>query len=638
MVKKLDKLTVERPETCPACMSTIKSSSGSGGHFGPCIEPNGVRFRLWAPEVKTVDVALTRVYGDHFVAMNALDEGWFEVLIPEVGAGTLYRFLINGETLVTDPASRFQPDDVFGPSQVVDTAAFAWRNDAWKGRPWPETILYELHVGTFTPEGTYDGVRARLPYLKELGVTAVELMPLADFPGGRNWGYDGVLPFAPDSAYGTPADLQRLIDAAHGLGLMVFLDVVYNHFGPEGNFLHQYAPQFFTLAHKTPWGQAINFSVPQVRDFFTANAVYWLRDYHFDGLRLDAVHAIRDDSDVHVLEELVQTVAKVFPGDRHVHLVLENESNHACFLDRDQAGKPRFYAGQWNDDIHHVCHVLATGESQGYYLDYADDTLNRLGRCLAQGFAYQGEPSVFRQGELRGEASAHLPPDAFVAFLQNHDQIGNRALGERLSVMATEERRIALTAILLLSPQIPMLFMGEEWGTRHPFPFFCDFHGDLADAVREGRRQEFAAFPEFADPVVRTGIPDPNNPATAQSAVLDWNEPDRPEYATWVKLHRNLLALRWKRIVPLVPLIRPGKAIWTTQDKTALTVRWPLSDDRVLVLAANLGPEAVLVELQDITDDPSATVYSSPEARYEDGGLMLGAWSVFWAVIFPIDF
>ncbi len=468
--------------------------------FGPLLESDGVRFRLWAPGAKKVDVVLVGQDQEHSVVMSATQDGWHEVLVPEAGPGSLYRFRINDGTLVPDPGSRFQPEDVFGPSQVVDTAGFSWENPDWKGRPWVETVLYELHVGTFTPEGTYDGVRARLPYLKELGVTAVELMPLADFPGHRNWGYDGVLPFAPDSAYGTPEDLRRLIDEAHGLGLMVFLDVVYNHFGPEGNYLHLYAPRFFTEAHQTPWGAAIDFSVPQVREFFIANAVYWLREYRFDGLRLDAVHAIQDDGPVHILEELAQTVARVLPQDRHVHLVLENDANQARFLAREGAGNPKYYGAQWNDDIHHVYHVLGTGETQGYYADYADNVLDRLGRCLAQGFAYQGEPSPHREGEARGEPSAHLPPEAFVAFIQNHDQIGNRALGERLTRLAPEEKRTALTAMYLLSPQIPMLYMGEEWASEQPFPFFCDFQGDLAEAVREGRRKEFAAFPEFADP------------------------------------------------------------------------------------------------------------------------------------------
>ena len=604
--------------------------------FGPCLEKPGVRFRLWAPEAAQVDVLLVGPGQDRCVAMQATKDGWYEVLVPEAGEGSLYQFKINGETLVPDPGSRFQPDDVQGPSQVVDTADFVWENRDWQGRPWAETILYELHVGTFTPEGTYDGVRARLPYLKELGVTAVELMPLADFPGRRNWGYDGVLPFAPDSVYGTPRDLQRLIDEAHGLGLMVFLDVVYNHFGPEGNYLHLYAPGFFTEAHQTPWGAAIDFSVPQVRDFFIANAVYWLREYRFDGLRLDAVHAIQDNSPVHILEELAETVTSVLPEDRLVHLVLENDANQARFLGRDQNGKPRLYVAQWNDDIHHVFHVLATGETQGYYTDYTDQVLDRLGRCLTQGFAYQGEASAHRGGEARGEPSAHLPPETFVAFLQNHDQIGNRALGERLTSLAPEEKRTTLTAMYLLAPQIPLLYMGEEWATEQPFPFFCDFHGELADAVRDGRRREFAAFPEFADPAMRERIPDPNDPDTAVRAVLNWEERFSVKHAEWLQLYQDLLARRRQHIVPLLGLIRPGAATWHRQDPAVLTVNWPLVDGRSLHMTANLGSTPFLVDTgADPGLDSLTIIYLSPETRQQGSGVELGGWGVAWTLTSP---
>ena len=612
-----------------------KQTTSNDIPFGPILEDSGVRFRLWAPEAKQVELVLVGGEPERRVDMPATQDGWREVLVPEAGPGSLYRFKINGETLVPDPGSRFQPEDVFGPSQVVDSAGFTWENADWKGRPWAETVLYELHVGTFTPEGTYDGVRSRLPYLKDLGVTAVELMPLADFPGRRNWGYDGVLPFAPDSAYGTPQDLQRLIDEAHGLGLMVFLDVVYNHFGPEGNYLHLYAPQFFTEAHQTPWGAAIDFSVRQVRDFFITNAVYWLREYRFDGLRLDAVHAIQDDGPVHILEELAQTVSavKALSTDRHVHLVLENDANQARFLAREGAGKPKFYVAQWNDDIHHVYHVLGTGETQGYYADYADNVLDRLGRCLTQGFAYQGDPSPHREGEARGEPSVHLPPEAFVAFIQNHDQIGNRALGDRLTQLAPVEKRTALTAMYLLSPQIPMLYMGEEWASEHPFPFFSDFRGDLADAVREGRRKEFAAFPEFADPAMRERIPDPNDPATAQSAVLNWDERYSVEHSQWLTFYRDLLSLRQERIVPLLGLIQPKSATWQIQASSVLRVDWPLTDGRILRMTGNLGSKPFLTNF-DLKTDPDSLdiIYASPYAQQKESGVDLESWGLLWAV------
>jgi maltooligosyltrehalose trehalohydrolase len=429
-------------------------------------------------------------------------------------------------------------------------------------------------------------------------------------------------------SYGTPRDLQRLIDEAHGLGLMVFLDVVYNHFGPEGNYLHLYAPGFFNEACQTPWGAAIDFSVPQVRDFFIANAVYWLREYRFDGLRLDAVHAIQDDSPVHILEELAETVAGWF--------FLRIGSCIWCWktmpirpgsLVGDQTGKPLLYVAQWNDDMHHVFHVLATGETQGYYTDYADQVLDRLGRCLTQGFAYQGEASTHRGGEARGEPSAHLPPETFVAFLQNHDQIGNRALGERLTLLAPEGKRRALTAMYLLAPQIPLLYMGEEWATEQPFPFFCDFHGELADAVRDGRRREFAAFPEFADPAMRERIPDPNDPATAEQAVLNWEERFSVKHAEWLQLYQDLLARRRQHIVPLLGLIRPGAATWQMQAPTVMTVNWPLVDGRSLRMTANLGSTPFLVDTGWETGlDSLTTIYLSPEARRQGSGVELGGW------------
>src|SRR5215472_4525736 len=321
--------------------------------FGAEVLADGsVRFRLWAPSANSVDLCLEDGARGSYPLLP-LDNGWFERISSEAHAGSLYRFQIDHKTEVPDPASRFQPEDVHGPSAVVDPTAVSWNDDNWRGRPWEQAVIYELHVGAFTPEGTFQGVEQKLDYLRDLGVTAVELMPLADFPGRRNWGYDGVLPFAPDSSYGRPDDLKQLIQAAHSRGLMVFLDVVYNHFGPEGNYLHLYAPQFFTDRHHTPWGAAINFdgrdSRP-VRDFFIHNALYWLEEYHFDGLRLDAVHAIIDDSEPDILTELAQTVRERFGTDRFVHLVVENVDNNVRYLSRDPGGAVQLYDAQWNDD------------------------------------------------------------------------------------------------------------------------------------------------------------------------------------------------------------------------------------------------------------------------------------------------
>jgi 1,4-alpha-glucan branching enzyme/maltooligosyltrehalose trehalohydrolase len=599
--------------------------------FGAQVEDGGVRFRLWAPGAESVDVIIGDTGRPKIYPLKSGERGWFEIFIKGVCEGTIYRYRIDGKTAVPDPASRFQPDDVSGPSQVVDPEVYRWRKDTWDVSLWHETVLYELHVGTFTAEGTYSGVLSRLDHLAELGVTTLELMPLSDFSGSRNWGYDGVFPFAPDSVYGRPEDLKRLVDAAHELGLSVFLDVVYNHFGPEGNFLHLYAPDFFTDRYQTPWGAAIDFSVPEVREFFIANALYWLTEYRFDGLRLDAVHAIKDESEPHILEELAERVRAGLPESRRVHLVLENDGNQAGLLGRGSDERSIYFDAQWNDDMHHCFHVLATGEKFGYYRDYKGASLELLGRCLAEGFAYQGEPSEHRGGRKRGEVSRHLPPQAFVSFLQNHDQVGNRAFGERLSVLAPSRVREAVAAILLLSPQVPLLFMGEEWGTERPFMFFCDFDGELAAAVCEGRRKEFSAFPQFSDPAAVALIPDPNEPATSEDSVLDWGERIKPEYAGWLTFYRGLLALRKERIIPLIPDIIPGEACLQLVDEECLVVNWPLSTGRNLVLAVFPGNgKEGRQEMKDL-DRPGEieTIYFSEGARQiETGGIQLEPWSL----------
>ncbi len=433
-----------------------------------------VRFRLWAPAAKAVEVCFKDDRNSKRLPLLQKDDGWFELITDQAAPGTLYHFRVDGTRDVPDPASRFQPRDVHGPSEVIDPEAFDWQDGSWRGRPWNEAVIYELHVGAFTPAGTFAGVGEQLDHLVDLGITAVELMPVADFPGKRNWGYDGVLPFAPDSAYGRPEDLKYLVQSAHERGLMVLLDVVYNHFGPEGNYLKAYAPQFFTDRHCTPWGGGINFDGAEsraVRDFFIDNALYWLTEYHFDGLRLDAVHTIIDDSAPHILVELADTVRAALGPDRHVHLILENERNQARRLQRTERCQPETYTAQWDDDIHHTLHVLTTGERDGYYSDYAERPLDQLGRCLVSGFAYQGEPSPSRNGELRGEPTNGVPPGAFISFLQNHDQIGNRAFGERITKLADPSAIRAGLAVLLLAPLPPMLFMGEEFGadTRSSF-------------------------------------------------------------------------------------------------------------------------------------------------------------------------
>jgi malto-oligosyltrehalose trehalohydrolase len=562
----------------------------------------GVRFRLWAPGAQQVGLVLA----DETCPMVAQQEGWYEATV-KAGPGALYKYRIDGKHDVPDPASRFQPQDAEGPSEVIDPHAFEWDDAHWRGRPWQEAVIYELHVGTFTSQGTYAAIIPKLAYLRDLGVSAIELMPLADFCGRRNWGYDGVLPYAPDSSYGRPEELKALVQAAHRAGLMMFLDVVYNHFGPKGNFLNLYAPQFFTEKHKTPWGAAIDFAADPVRQYFIHNALYWLEEYGFDGLRFDAVHAIIDESPRHILEDIAAAVRARDP-DRQLHLVLENDANQARFLG---GGK---YDAQWNDDSHHGYHVLATGESDGYYAAYADAPAKHLARALAEGFAYQGEVSPFSK-EPRGENSSHLAPTAFVDFMQNHDQIGNRAHGERLASLADENKLKVLSSILLMAPAPPLLFMGEEWGCHQPFLFFCDFPGELGEAVRNGRREEFARFAAFADPKARARIPDPLSEQTFKRSVLRWRDARGTQGRAWLAHYRKLLELRRTEIAPRN--FGPGR--YRMLGERACEVSWK-SDKGELRLFANFSDAAVSLE-------------SAPQGRVLWGngnGRRVDPWTASW--------
>jgi malto-oligosyltrehalose trehalohydrolase len=578
-------------------------------HFGPELQSDGVTFRLWAPAAKRVELIAERAH-----PMQRLADGCYEATLPGAQAGLLYKYRIDGELEVPDPASHFQPQDVSGPSEVIDHARYEWRTPDWKGRPWEEASFLELHVGTFTPGGNFRAVIEKLDAVVETGLTAIELMPLADFSGRRNWGYDGVLLYAPDSAYGRPDDLKALIDAAHARGLMVFLDVVYNHFGPEGNYLPRYAPGFFSSTH-TPWGHAIDYRVPQVRGFAVGNALHWLRHYRFDGLRLDAVHAIAERGEPHILHDLSSAVGELAAETgRMIHLVLENDDNRASLLD-PAANPPRGrYRAQWNDDYHHAWHVLLTGEGSGYYQDYADNPKAHLARILSSGFAYQGEVSPHREGRRRGEPSGALPPSAFVNFLQNHDQIGNRPLGDRLATQASEAALTAALAITLLAPMPPLLFMGEEWGSEKPFPFFCDFHGDLAEAVRKGRREEFkSAYAQMGDE-----IPDPLAEETFRSAVLDWDMRAAPEGQKRLTLVTELLTTRRKEIVPRLAGARFGAA---ECESPPLKANWRLGDGSQLFLLANLSDQP-----QPADPHRAQPIWGGPIPH------MLPAWSVFWGI------
>lgn len=528
-------------------------------------------FSLWAPDM---DELALEIRDGATLAMERREGGWFtrESAAPP---GTRYRFRLPGGQAVPDPAARFQDGGVHGWSVVTAGDDYAWSLPGWSGRPWHEAVILECHAGLM---GGFAGLADKLPDLAKLGITAIELMPIAAFPGTRNWGYDGVLPFAPDASYGTPADLKALVDRAHHLGLMIYLDVVYNHFGPDGNYLGLYASGFFHDAH-TPWGQAVSTSRDPVARFFIDNAIMWLTDYRFDGLRFDAVHAIGDNA---FLDRMAKEIRLATSG-RQVHLILENEANDPERLERG-------YDGQWNDDFHNALHVILTGETASYYGPFADDPAGLLARSLAEGFAWQGEEIA--PGHARGAPSGHLPPTSFVNFLQNHDQVGNRALGERLNLLVERPRLEAATALLLLSPAIPLIFMGEEAGSQSPFLFFTDFHEGLADAVREGRRREFARFPSFSDPAARRRIPDPNAVTTYQKSLPG----PGPQAEEWRALYRQLLAIRHREIVPDLTHCHALEA--RPIGNSAVSASWQLGEGRILAIVANLGTAGI--------DEPAA--------------------------------
>jgi maltooligosyltrehalose trehalohydrolase len=583
----------------------------SGARFGAELHQDGVTFRLWAPAAKRVELMLDRAY-----PLQPLAEGWFETTVAGLRAGALYKYRIDGEIEVPDPASHFQPQDVNGPSEVIDHGSYEWRTREWRGRPWQDAVILELHVGAFTQGGSFRSAIERLDDVVDAGITAIELMPIADFAGRRNWGYDGVLLYAPDSAYGRPDDLRALIDEAHARGLMVLLDVVYNHFGPEGNYLHRYAPAFFASAH-TPWGHAIDYRVPQVRAFAIENALHWLQRYRFDGQRLDAVHAIVEPGQPPILQDISRVVGHLAGADgRAIHLVLENDDNCTSLLDPRADPPQGQYRAQWNDDYHHAWHVLLTGESKGYYQDYAADPRRHIARALGSGFAYQGEVSPHRQGRRRGEPSGALSPLAFVDFLQNHDQIGNRPLGDRLATQADEAALAAALAVTLLAPMPPLLFMGEEWGAAQPFPFFCDFPEPLATAVRNGRREEFkAAYAELGG-----AIPDPLAEATFRSAVLDWGARSSLAGQRRLRLVRELLAVRRREVTQHLTgaMFGSGRC-----DDEVLTANWSLGDGSALILLANLsGADA---------DMPADFQSGRPIWGGEPAG-KLKPWAVLWSI------
>lgn len=567
--KTLRKAQGVRPDRPGRAQAREHATEAPEHQFGAIVLPGGdVRFRVWVPGESRVVLEFPDL---EVQMMQRRDDGIHEaVLACEPGTRYRYRFL-DGRTM-PDPASRGQDGDVQGFSCVVDPAGYSWVNTAWRGMPWHKTVLYEIHVGL---AGGFEGVRRKLPELAQLGITAVELMPVAEFSGKRNWGYDGVLPYAPEASYGTPDQLRQLVDAAHGLGIQIFLDVVYNHFGPEGNALHDCVPEFFRDDVQTPWGHAIDFRQPAVRAFFTENALYWLREFRIDGLRLDAVHAI---SDRDWLIELARTVRREFEGDRKVHLVLENDNNDAALLNSG-------FDGQWNDDAHHVVHHLLSGETDGYYAAYSTEPTRKLHRALSEGFVYQGEPSVTRDGQPRGTSSTGLPTKAFVFFLQNHDQIGNRALGERLRELCADrlDALQAAVALQLLTPHIPLIFMGEERGSYSPFLYFTDFSdAGLLEAIREGRRREFQRFSGFSD-LMKNELPDPNDEQTWARS----NPYTEPVQEHVYQYYAELLAIRRQFISPYLNDARVSHA--DIAGDGAVIVRWRLDNGALLSIYCNLS-------------------------------------------------
>jgi malto-oligosyltrehalose trehalohydrolase len=579
--------------------------------FGAEVGADGVTFRLWAPAARRVELVLDKTH-----PMQVLADGWYEIKIAGLQAGALYRYRIDGDLEVPDPASHFQPSDIDGPSEVIEHDCFDWRATSWRGRPWAEAVIVELHVGTFTRAGTFRSAIDHFDGLVEAGITAIELMPIGDFAGRRNWGYDGVLLFAPDSTYGRPDDLRAMIDEAHARGLMVLLDVVYNHFGPQANYLPRYAPQFFAPA-QTPWGSAIDYGVPQVRAFAIANALHWISRYRFDGLRLDAVHAISLAGEPSILRDISSAVGNFARlNARAIHLVLENDDNRASLIDPETDPPRGKYRAQWNDDYHHAWHVLLTGENNGYYRDYATDPADHLARVLRSGFAFQGETSPHRGGRPRGESTHSVSPLGFVNFLQNHDQIGNRPCGDRLVTQVGKGPLTAALAITLLAPMPPLLFMGEEWGATEPFAFFCDFLEPLASAVREGRRADLAStYGALASSAI-----DPLAEETFLAAVLDWDARSTPAGRKRLGLVRELLSIRRREVTPHLADMRFATA---QSCKPVLQANWTFNGNRSLNLLANLSAAA--------TDRPKSWRCSRPIWGGEPA-IELPPWGAFWSI------
>lgn len=585
----------------------------------------GVHFRVWAPRAARVEVVLEGGPGaPSSIALDAEEEGYHSGLAGHAAAGTLYRFRLDGaEEAHPDPASRFQPEGPHGPSQVVDPGAFAWSDHGWSGVEGDEQVLYELHVGTFTPEGTWEAAAGQLEELAALGVTLLEIMPVADFPGRFGWGYDGVSLYAPCRLYGTPDDFRRFVDRAHAVGVGVILDVVYNHLGPDGNCLPTFSDTYFTDRYETDWGDPINFHGPgsgPVREFYVSNAAYWIREFHLDGLRLDATQNIYDThrGARHIIAA-VAAAARAEAGERGIYLVAENEPQDALLvLPPDQGGYG--LDAMWNDDFHHSATVALSGRREAYYTDYLGAPQEFIS-AAKRGFLYQGQHYAW-QGKRRGTASLHLPPRSLVAFLQNHDQVANSARGERIDDLTSPGRLRAMTALWLLLPATPMLFMGQEFASSSPFLYFADHRPGLAEQVRNGREEFLAQFPSLARPDARARLPDPGDPDTFARCKLDFSERERNR--PFYDLHRDLLRLR--RDDPVLGTGLPGAVDGAVLSADAFLLRFfgrTGSEDRLLLV--NLGGELRYSPAPEPLLAPPAgrrwrLVWSSEEPRYGGAG------------------
>jgi maltooligosyltrehalose trehalohydrolase len=569
-----------------------------------------VEFRVLSPATHDVRLELLNGAAAGSYQLQPAGDGSQTCFVRNAGAGDRYVYSINGSDPRPDPASRFQPEGVHAPSQIVDPDAFRWRSSNWRGRHPRDLSLYELHVGTFTAEGTFAAARERLPQLRDLGVTAVELMPLAEFAGSRNWGYDGVCLYAPSHNYGSPDDLRALVDAAHGLGLAVILDVVYNHLGPEGAYLTQFYPAYMTDRHDTPWGGAINVDGPEsapVRRFLVDNAVSWIREFRLDGLRLDATHALIDDGPLHIVAEIAAAAraAASWP----VAIYAEDHRNAAWQLEPVQQGGWGL-DGVWADDFHHVVRRHLAGDSHSYYQDF-EGSAAELAETLRHGWLFSGQYSR-HSGGSRGTIATHVPMRKFVVCLQNHDQVGNRATGDRLHHRIDAAAWRAASALLLTAPMTPLLFMGQEWAASSPFQYFTDLEPELGALVTEGRRREFKAFPEFADPAAREGIPDPQAASTFEGSRLNWEERSAPEHAASLALYSDLLRLRHGHASLGASESNTIDARAVGNDAIAFWREGP--EERFLVVVRLSGAGAVSVEAAG----PQApqTVLSTEDPRY----------------------